>query len=206
MQGYIIHISNVRDEDTIVSIITEKKLYTTYRFYGKRHSNIHLGFKIDFETQSSLKSNIPRLKDVIQINFPWILDNKKLYFWQRFLKLFYYHLKEVEDLEPFYMKLLDDLAHKLTKQSNPKRAIIQSYIVLCKYEGRLHDNFECLLCEQPITTNLTIVRGFVPVHTSCSYGKHFSLQKIKELFIDNILINFTDDEIDYLWSILMQGL
>ena len=49
MQGYIIDIKPVKDDDLIVSILTENELLTTYRFYGARHSNINIGYKIDFE-------------------------------------------------------------------------------------------------------------------------------------------------------------
>ena len=81
MQGYIIDIKAVKDDDLIVTIICENELITTYRFYGARHSNINIGYKIDFELEST-KSSISRLKDVIQLGFPWILNNQKMYAWQ----------------------------------------------------------------------------------------------------------------------------
>ena len=84
MQGYIIDIKPVKDDDLIVSILTEHEVMTTYRFYGARHSNINLGYKIDFELEMT-RSSIPRLKDVIQLGFPWILDNEKMYCWQRYM-------------------------------------------------------------------------------------------------------------------------
>ncbi|MDC7242723.1 MAG: recombination protein RecO, partial [Sphaerochaetaceae bacterium] len=91
MQGYIIDIKSVKDEDLIVTILAQDNVHTTYRFYGARHSNINVGYKIDFEIESNMKSTIPRLKDVIQLGFEWIFDREKLYCWQRFLKLFYTH-------------------------------------------------------------------------------------------------------------------
>ncbi|MDP1784740.1 MAG: recombination protein RecO, partial [Sulfuricurvum sp.] len=36
MQGFIIKLSRVRDEDMIVTIISEENLTTLYRFYGAR--------------------------------------------------------------------------------------------------------------------------------------------------------------------------
>ncbi|MGB5791615.1 MAG: recombination protein RecO, partial [Poseidonibacter sp.] len=36
MQGYIIDIKPVKDDDLIVSILTETDILTTYRFYGAR--------------------------------------------------------------------------------------------------------------------------------------------------------------------------
>jgi hypothetical protein len=205
MQGYIININKVKDEDLIVSILTQNNFYTTYRFYGARHSTIHVGFKIDFELESNLKSNIPRLKDVLQIGYPWIQNNTKLYCWQRYLKLFYPHLKDVDDIDSFYFELLDDLAHKITKQ-NPKRAIIENYIKLCEHEGRLHTDFECLLCEQIIESKISIVRGFLPTHPKCSYSRAFHLTQVQELFEQKSLLNFSNDEVEYIWSVLLQGL
>ncbi len=35
MQGYIININNVKDEDLIVTILTQNNLYTAYRFMGQ---------------------------------------------------------------------------------------------------------------------------------------------------------------------------
>jgi len=205
MQGYIININKVKDEDLIVSILTENNFYTAYRFYGARHSNINVGFKIDFELESNQKSNMPRLKDVLHISTPWLLDNIKLYSWQRFIKLFYPHLKDVEYIENFYFMLLDNLSHKIIKQ-NPKRAIIESYIELCEYEGRLHTHYECLICEQEIVSDLSIVRGFFPTHASCIYGRKFKLFQVKELFEEKSLLSFSDDDVDYLWKILLQGI
>ena len=205
MQGYIININSVKDEDLIVTILTQNNLYTTYRFYGARHSIIHVGFKIDFELETNLKSSIPRLKDVIQIGYPWIQDAQKLYSWQRFIKLFYPHLKDVEEIEEFYFNLLDTLAHKMVKQ-NPKRAIIENYVQLCEHEGRLHTEYECLLCEEIIQKDISLVRSFLPTHARCSYSKRFPLNKIKELFEEKSSLQLNDEEVEYLWDILLQGL
>ena len=205
MQGYIININTVKDEDLIVSILTQNKFYTTYRFYGARHSTINIGYKIDFELESNMKSSMCRLKDVLQISYPWIFDSNKLYCWQRFLKLFYAHLKDVEDIEDFYCNLLDDLAHKMIKQ-NPKRAIIEAYVKLCEHEGRLHKEYECLLCETKIENEISLVRSFLPTHKKCSYSKSFQLYQVQELFEEKSSINFNDEEIEYIWHILLQGL
>jgi recombinational DNA repair protein (RecF pathway) len=205
MQGYIIDTKSVKDDDLIVSILTENHIYTTYRFYGARHSNINVGYKIDFELETNLKSSIPRLKDVIQLGFQWILDREKLYCWQRYIKLFYPHLKDVETIDDFYFKNLDKLVHKMIKQ-NPKRAICKSYLKLLKFEGRLHTDFNCFLCEQDIKSDISLVRSFMPVHASCTYSRSFEFEKIKNLFLNKNLIALEDDEIEYLWNILLQGL
>jgi len=205
MQGYIIDIKSVKDDDLIVSILSENHIFTTYRFYGARHSNINVGYKIDFELESNLKSTIPRLKDVIQLGFEWIFDNEKLYCWQRFIKLFYPHLKDVEEIDTFYFKLLDKLSHQMIKQ-NPKRAICKNYLKLLEYEGRLHNELNCFLCEEDIKKDVSLVRSFMPVHPSCAYSRKFKIKKIRELFNDMNTISFEDEEIDYLWNIILQGL
>jgi hypothetical protein len=205
MQGYIIHTNKVKDEDLIVYILTDTKLYTSYRFYGARHSIINVGYKIDFELETNLKSNIPRLKEVIHLGFSWIEDKLTLYNWQRFIKLFYPHLKDVEQIDSFYFNFLDTISYKIGKQDS-KRAIIEHYILLCDFEGRLHKEFECLLCEESIIDNLSLVRGFVPTHSYCSLSKRLDIDHIKQLFKDKVTINLSDDEIEYLWRVLLQGL
>lgn len=205
MQGYIININKVRDEDLIVTILSQYNVFTTYRFYGARHSNINIGYKIDFELEINIKSTIPRLRDLLQLNFSWLLDHDKMYHWQRYIKLFYNHLKDVEKIDNFYIKLLDETVKKISKQ-NHKRAIIESYVRLCEYEGRLHTQYNCLLCDNDIKSNISLVRAFIPTHSSCSHTKSFDIDKIDELFKDKTLISFEDDEVDYLWHILLQGL
>lgn len=204
MQGYIIDIKPVKDDDLIVTILSENELITVYRFYGARHSNINIGYKIDFELEST-RANIPRLKDVIQLGFPWILDNEKMYCWQRYIKLFYPHLKEIEELDPFYFYSLENLIHIMTKQ-NVLRAICESYITLLEHEGRLHTDFECLLCEIPINDNVSLVRGFLPVHAQCTHSRVFEFKKIKDFFEKKKMIDLDDSEVEYLWNILLQGL
>ena len=205
MQGYIIDIKNVKDDDLIVTILTQEQIYTSYRFYGARHSNINIGYKIDFELETNLKSNIPRLKDVIQLGFNWIFDMSKLYCWQRYLKLFNDHFKNIETIDDFYFNLLENLVHVIIKQ-NPKRAICESYINLIAFEGRLHNDFHCLLCEQRITKKISLIRSFIPTHPDCSYSRKFEQSKMSELFNNKSLILFDDDEVEYLWNILLQGL
>lgn len=204
MQGYIIDTKTVKDDDLIVTILCENELITSYRFYGARHSNINIGYKIDFELEKT-KSSIPRLKDVMQLGFSWILNSQKMYAWQRYLKLFFSHLKELEELEPFYFFLLDNLILKIEKQ-NVLRAILESYLLLLEHEGRLHTDFECLICEIEINRNLSILRGFLPVHKECIKGKVFDYKKIKDLFLSKKTINLKDEEVENLFEILLFGL
>ncbi|MDY0320137.1 MAG: recombination protein RecO [Arcobacteraceae bacterium] len=205
MQGFIINIRKVKDEDLIVSILAQEKVHTLYRFYGARHSILNIGYKIDFEVDKTLKGSMGRLKDVMQLGFPWMGDFDKMYNWQRFIKLFYIHLREVEHLDSFYFELLNKLITKITKQ-NPKRAMLEAYIDVLEHEGRLHKEHICLLCEQTIENNISLVRGFLPTHPKCSYSKGFESNHIEELFNEKSAINLNDEEVDYLWNIILQGL
>ena len=51
MQGYILRVQKVRDEDLLVFVLTPNLLVKSYRFFGARHSNIMTGYKIDFELE-----------------------------------------------------------------------------------------------------------------------------------------------------------
>ena len=51
MQGFIINLNKVKEEDLIVTIISKDNLQTLYRFYGARHGTINIGFKIDYEIE-----------------------------------------------------------------------------------------------------------------------------------------------------------
>ena len=204
MQGYIIDIKPVKDDDLIVSILAENEVLTTYRFYGARHSNINIGYKIDFELENT-KSTIPRLKDVIQLGFPWILDNEKMYCWQRYIRLFYPHLKDVEQIDPFYFYNLENLIHVMTKQ-NALRAICESYISLLEYEGSFYKVFGFLFCKKEFFKDFSLFRVFLLFLSFCAYAKAFDINKMRELFERKKLINFNDQEMEILWDILLQGL
>ncbi len=91
-------------------------------------------------------------------------------------------------------------------KQNAKRAICKSYLKLLKHEGRLHTDFHCFLCENEIIKDVSLVRSFMPAHSSCTYSKAFDIKKVEELFLDKSLISFEDDEVDYLWNVLLQGL
>ena len=128
-----------------------------------------------------------------------------MYCWQRYIKLFYPHLKDVEQIDSFYFYSFENLIHIMIKQ-NALRAICESYISLLEFEGRLHNDFECLLCENTIIEDVSLVRGFLPVHGSCTHSKVFEMKKMKDLFVEKKIISFNDEEVEYLWNILLQGL
>jgi len=205
MQGYIINLNKVKEEDLIVTIISQNNLHTLYRFYGARHGSINLGFKIDYEIEPSAKSTIGRLKDVIHLGFRWINDYEKLKVWQDFLSLFHKHFIDAEDIGSFYFDLLDKASQNWNKQ-NPKRVAIESYIQLLKYEGRLHREPFCFLCSIKIENEISLIRAFLPTHKECSNTIVINRYGLNELYKNNSTLFLNDNEVERLWSILLEGL
>ena len=204
MQGYILNIFAVRDEDMIVYVLTPRKLKILYRFYGARHSTIQTGYKIDFEAVSSAKAKLPLLRGVSHLGYEWLYDHNKTYLWQNYIKLFYNHLKGVEDLDSFYYRLLESNSYRWEKQS-PKRIIVESYVKILEYEGRLHKDYRCFVCEGKIRGEVSLVRGFLTAHQECVIGKNFDKWRLKELFDNKSTLYFSDDEVDMLYDIVCEG-
>ncbi len=205
MQGYIINLNKVKDEDLIVTIISKESLDTLYRFYGARHGVINLGFKIDYETEPSAKSGISRLKDVVHVGFKWINDYKLLRLWQDFLSLFHKHLLDTEELDGFYFELIENASKNWNKQ-NPKRVAIESYVRLLEHEGRLHKEHICFLCSGEIKDDISLIRAYLPTHHACSHTLSISKEALNELFINKSTLFLSDKEVDRLWIVLMEGL
>lgn len=206
MQGFILNLNRVKDEDLIVTIISRESLDTLYRFYGARHGVINLGFKIDYEKENSSKSTIERLKDVIHIGFKWINDYKLLKNWQDFVSLFYKHLKDANTVDPFYFELLETASKNWNRQ-NSKRVAIESYVKLLEYEGRLHSEFECFLCASTIVEDdISLIRAFLPVHQKCSNFFTIKRSSLLELFKNRSTLFLNDNEVDLLWQVLLEGL
>jgi len=205
VQGYIISLNRVKDEDLIVTIISKSSLDTLYRFYGARHGTINMGFKLDYEKESSGKSTISRLKDVIHIGFPWINDYRLLKLWQDFLGLFFKHLKDAEDLGTFYFELIDKASIEWSKQ-NPKRVAIEAYVKLLAHEGRLHKEHICFLCSQKIEGDISLIRAFLPTHEQCTHTLPINTKGLDELYENRSTLFLNDKEIDRLWIVLMEGL
>ncbi|MBA1437943.1 MAG: recombination protein RecO [Epsilonproteobacteria bacterium] len=205
MQGFIINLNRVKEEDLIVTIISKNSLDTLYRFYGSRHGTINIGFKIDYEKEPSTRSNIARLKDVIHIGYKWINDRNKLQLWQHFCSLFYPHLKELEELDPFYFDLLQNASEGWGKQ-NPKRVAVEAYIKLLQHEGRLHTEQTCFLCSNKIHNDPAFIRAYLPVHHTCSKTMPINKKGINELYNNNSSLFLSDKEIERLWNIMLEGL
>ena len=205
MLGYIINLNRVKEEDLIVTILSDGKLETLYRFYGARHGTINLGFKIDYEIEPSAKSTIGRLKDVVHIGYKWINDYKLLKLWQDFTGLFYKHLKDAEELGSFYFEILENASTEWNRQ-NPKRVAIESYVKLLEHEGRLHKELYCFLCSKKITGDVSLLRAFLPTHYNCTYTLGIHKEGLTELYENKSSLFLSDKEIDRLWNVLMEGL
>lgn len=205
MQGFIIKLTRAREEDMIVTIIAEESLQTLYRFYGARHSPINMGFKIDFEAEHSLKSSIPRMKDVIHLGFPWMGEYERLRLWQQFITLFHPHLKDSESIGTFYFDLLHDASQRWRDQ-NPKRVAIEAYVRLLDHEGRLHREPSCFFCDLPIENEISLIRAFLPAHTNCSHTLSINPKGLEWLYSHASTLFLDDQEIGRLWYILNEGL
>ena len=204
MQGFIIKLSRVKDEDLIVTIISEENLTTLYRFYGARHSPINLGFKIDYEAETSLKSTIPRMRDVIHLGFPWIGEYDRIRIWQQFIALFHPHLQHSEEIGSFYYDLLESTAQKW-KTQNPKRLAIEAYVRLLEHEGRLHGEMNCFFCDQPIENNISLIRSFLPAHKECSHTLSINQKGLIWLYENRSTLFLDDLEVERLWIIINEG-
>jgi len=203
LRGFILHTQLVREEDLVVTILTKNRVLKLYRFYGARHSVINVGYLIDFEIEKTLVT-IDRLRNVIQIGFEFLLDNKKMLIWQNFIKMMYSHLFDVEEIDSFYYNLLLHIKDKL-KNRNPKRVLIENYIKLLKFEGRLSE-FECFLCEKKIKNRVNLVRGFLCGCENCIPTKGFEIEKIETLFTEEKTILLNDEEIETLYKVLSLGI
>ncbi|RAZ49723.1 recombination protein RecO [Campylobacter hyointestinalis] len=204
MQGYILRVQKVRDEDCLVFILTENKLVKSYRFYGARHSIITQGFKLDFELEGG-GVFLPHLRNSMHLGFKWLFQRERLLVWQHFMRLLYEHLKGVEEPGDFYYNLLDICAYKFEKQ-NPKRVVIEAYLQILDFEGRLHKDICCFLCNQKIKGELSLARGFLPSHISCLNKTKFLHQDIAELFSSKKCTHISDNDIDSLYYIVLEGL
>lgn len=204
MQGFILKTTKVRDEDCIVDVLSESALVRAYRFYGARHSNIIQGYKIDFELSQN-QNFLPRLSGVMHLGYAWLTSREKLLFWQQFMRLLYAHLKDAEHLDEFYYELLGEAAARFGKQ-NPRRIIVESYVKILEFEGRLHDEPYCFLCDEEILENIALCRGFLPAHESCAQRTGFAQDEILEFLQSKKTLNLNDETVERLYDITLEGL
>ncbi len=204
MQGYIINTSKVKDEDLLVTVLNPKRVKTLYRFYGARHSQIQLGYKIDYEAHPTNKENLFQLRNVTHLTYKWILQRDRFYIWQQFLKLLYRHLRDINEVDSFYFELLEEMNQRIEKE-DPKRSAVLSYVKLLKHEGRIHNDFTCFICGKKIEDRLNLQRAYLPACSDCIKKKGFLKSKIIYLFDKNSTLLLDNEEIDELYSTLLEG-
>ncbi len=206
MQGFIISITPQKNESIILQVLTPRKIKKLYRFYGARHSIIQLGKKVDFEIEYQA-SFLPKMRNITPLNFSFERDLERLYIWQHFIQLLYKHCIDVEEVEEFYYKMLEFGAYKMELQ-NPIRVVLEMYISLLNFEGRLPDFKECFLCSGDLGDEITLARAFLPAHSSCidSANPSFLRRDIAKLFTTLSSVHLDDCEVAKLYKILELGI
>ncbi|HHC11525.1 MAG TPA: recombination protein RecO [Campylobacterales bacterium] len=205
MKGFILNIRKAKNEDIIVTVLSNCEVRSYYRFYGARHSILQLGNLIDFEVQESKNGFMPQIRKISHISFTWISSTNHLSIWQNFIKLFEPHLKESRQIDRFYFDLLVKIAKKWHKQ-NPKRLAVEAYIEILEYEGRLYNNGFCHICEDILTEQVGLMRAYLLAHPKCIYGYSYDKQQIFELFDSKSTIHINDNVVDKLFNTLLKGL
>ncbi|GAA7431445.1 recombination protein RecO [Helicobacter pylori] len=203
MQGFLLQTQSIRDEDLIVRVLTKNQLKTLYRFYGKRHSVLNVGRKIDFEEENDDKF-LPKLRNILHLGYIWEREMERLFFWQRFCALLFKHLEGVHSLDSIYFDTLDDGANKLSKQ-HPLRVILEMYAILLNFEGRLQSYNSCFLCDKKLERSVALAQGFVLAHPSCLKTKSLDLEKIQAFFRTQSTIDLEIQEVEELWCTLNLG-
>ncbi|MCH5313124.1 MAG: recombination protein RecO [Helicobacter sp.] len=206
MQGYILSMQKMRNEDMIVKILTPMYIKTLYRFYGARHSIINIGRKIDFEEESNL-TFLPKLKHILHLGYKWESDTLRYYVWQHFIKLLHKHLFDVHKIDEFYFTLLEEGAQKLCLQ-NPKRVVLEMYAKILHFEGRVPSGQEhfCFVCEEALAEKISLARGFLFAHHSCIGGSEFNSNEILQFLHSQSSILLDDWQVGELWGIIGLGL
>lgn len=204
MQGFILNLQKAREEDSIVYILLDEKIIKAYRFYGARHSTIIQGYKIDFELEAD-QIFLPKLRNVLHLGFSWLSDRNKMQIWQQFIRLLYRHLQGIDEIDSFYFELLDKAYQRLGKQ-NAKRVVLESYLEILHFEGRLWQDEICFLCDGKIDDKIALSRGFLFAHEHCVHKFGFEKNLIKELFENRNSIHLDDEIIDTLYYTILEGL
>jgi len=205
MRGFIIDIRKAKNEDIIVTVLSNQSVTDYWRFFGARHSILQIGNFIDFEVEEDSGNFMNRMRKVSHIGFPWIFSSNHLLIWQNFIKLFNNHLKDTTQIESFYLDLLLTIAQKWDKQ-NPKRLAVEGYITLLSYEGRLYDHGLCYICEEPLDNKIGLMRAYIPTHSNCIYANSYEKNLIFTLFDTKSTIHLNDNIVEELYIILLKGL
>lgn len=195
----------MRDEDLLVWLLTPQRVITAYRFYGARHAAITQGFKLDFELDGG-GIHLPHLKGTLHLGTPWLSDIDRLGCFQSFCRMLWGHLKDNTECEDFYYTLLEELSLRFCKQ-NPKRAVVEGYLRLLDYEGRLNMTNACFACSGEIKDEqIAIARGFLLSHCSCLPKNSFNAKEILSCFKKKSCVDLSDEIVNELYYIVLEGL
>ncbi|MEA2028713.1 MAG: recombination protein RecO [Campylobacterota bacterium] len=205
MKGFILRIQPVKDEDCIVTILSYDRVASYYRFYGARHSVIALGFLIDYEIEGEDGKFLPRLRGVSHMGFDWQKSNAKVLLWHQFIRPLSIHLKDVEEVDAFYYNLLLKAAQKINRQ-NPKRVLVESYLELLEFEGRIYDDDSCYICQGKLGYQVSLMQSFKLTHPECIFSTHIHKKSMVEAFESKSTIHMDDIEVDYLFGVMQRGL
>jgi hypothetical protein len=205
IKGFILSVRKAKNEDCLALVLSNTEVKTYYRFFGARHSILQLGNLIDFEVDGEGSGFLPRLRSLSHMGFPWLFNKNKLLLWHNFIKKFEPHLKDAQEIDSFYFDLLLLAAKKWDKQ-NPKRIVCESYIALLEYEGRMHHDEHCYICEKRIEEEIALMQSFIPVHPACIYSPALPTKKILDFFSSKKTVLLEDHEVEYLYEIVMKGL
>lgn len=204
MRGFVINIRKAKNEDVIVTVLSNDSMKSYWRFFGARHSILQIGNLVDFEVSESKNNFMPNMRSLSHISFPWIFSNNHLLIWQNFIKLFEPHLKDTIEVESFYFNLLLEVAKKWDKQ-NPKRLAIEAYTKLLAHEGRLYDNGFCYVCEEILDDKVGLMRAFLPAHPKCIYANPLDKKDIFQLYNTHSTIHLDTLTVEHLYSIVLKG-
>jgi hypothetical protein len=205
MRGFIINIRKAKNEDVIVTVLSNDSVKNYWRFFGVRHSILQIGNLINFEITESNNGFMPNMRSLSHLSFPWIFSANHLLIWQNFIKLFEPHLKDSTEIEAFYFNLLIECAKKWDKQ-NPKRLAVEAYMKLLEKEERIYNNNFCHIYETILEDNIGLMRAFIPAHTHCIYSFNLEKKSIFKLFNTKSTIHIEDTTIEALYQILLKGL
>jgi recombinational DNA repair protein (RecF pathway) len=204
MKGFVLKLTKAKNEDLIVSILTQDEHRVYYRFFGARHSILQLGHLIDFEVYETYQNFLPQIRHLSHIGFPWIREPQTLLLWHQFIYAYEKHLKDTTYLDSFYYLLLQKAVLHLEKQ-NPKRVICDCYFSLLKEEGRLSLKNECFICQNPLNETVIFIQGLKMTHPQCLHGIPLSKKRIIDALKRGKTTFLNDEEVSILHHIILQG-
>ena len=139
------------------------------------------------------------------MGFSWLFDKNRLIIWHQFITLIQRHLEDTNEIDEFYFTLLLDASKRWEKQ-NPKRLVCESYLKLLTFEGRTYFKNICYLCEMPLKNEISLMQGFKFTHPHCLNASFLHQKQIEHFLTTQKTTFFDDNEIEYLYSIILKGL